>query len=96
MKIFYVLCQRAGYCSRPEFFRRVLRFTSREFAGIPSLKPNSFKVFLLSVGRLVGQFLHSLAVNPCTPTRIIQYAEKILMAAHNPPCAVRSLKNFHL
>jgi hypothetical protein len=36
---------------------------------------------LLSAGRLVGQFLHSLNVKPCTPSRKQLYAKKILMAA---------------
>jgi len=37
----------------------------------------------------VSQFLHSLNVNPCTPIRDSQYAEKILMAAHNTPRTVK-------
>jgi len=71
-----------GLCSRPEFFRRVLRFTFREFAGIPSDGCFRFAFRKTKQTAVLSQFLHSLNVNPCTPAGNRHYAEKILMAAH--------------
>jgi len=59
-----------------EFFRRVLRLTSRSFAGIPS----AAVLFCFSQNKAnsgLSQFLHSLDVIPRTPTRNRPYAEKI-------------------
>jgi len=74
--------------SSPKSFVRGLNFFAvcygLRFANLqefPPLSPAVFKVVLLSAGRLVGQFLHSLNVNPCTPSRKQLYAKKILMAA---------------
>ncbi len=75
----------AWLCSRPEFFRRVFRFTSREFAGIPSHRCFHFAFRKMKQTAVLSQFLHSLDVNPCTPARYKQYAEKILMAVHKVP-----------
>ena len=66
----------SGLHSRPEIFCRVLQFTFREFAAIPSYRQNAAGL---------SQFLHSLNVNPCTPTSHRRYAKKFLMAAHNTP-----------
>ncbi len=67
----------SGFCSRPEFFRRVLRFTSREFAGIPSASAKVIPLKLLRP-RSVPAFARRKSLHTESP--VASSAEKILMA----------------
>ena len=67
----------------------MLRFTFRSFAGIPSDSCFRFAFRKTKQTAVLSQFLHSLNVNPCTPTCDKYDAKKFLMAAHNTPCTVK-------
>ena len=87
-----------------QVFVRVLKFFAvcygLRFANLQEFLPShpvSFKVVLYYTGCPVSQFLHSLNVNPCTPTVNIQYAKKFLMAAHKSlECWQTDLAGYHL